>query len=750
MGHLALYREWRPQNFDDVVGQEQVVYPLRQAVISQDIGHAYLFCGTRGTGKTSLAKIFAKAVNCLEPHEGNPCNACEICQGINKGSLLDVLEIDAASNNSVDNIRRITDEIVFTPSQAKYKVYIIDEVHMLSQGAFNALLKTLEEPPAHAIFILATTEPQRLPATIISRCQRYEFRRIPSEKIIERLGKIAEKEKIDISAEGLAAIARIADGALRDAISLLDQCSAGLSGRIEKDDVLRLSGMVQDEFIADFTEALFDQDLSKLLCAVEELQMSGRNIRRFLQDFIRTLRNLLVCKLSQDSSTLPELSDKDLKRLQGLAARISRPALMGLIVRMSALDNDLRWAGDPRTSLELALIAEMNESRSPEAAAVLAVPAEKDILAGAALVEKTVSVTKTVSTKETVQAAKKTPVEETASPEETVQAVEKNPVKEVASPEETVPVKEIAPIKEDIPAEEASSDPEKEAAFEFPSESASPKAKTPSEPAVSASEAHAENAFEIAPPPAEPSSDPSSAATAAVDESYEQTSAEPTSLVSETPATTVSEPRTAEAKTLADSLSRPAAPPAEPRSGLASDALAPVTENDAETTSVHTDPSSVPAAETAELSSPEKALQVEKEQIEAAYQTLRENYRIDLAMLLRPAEIFFAGDQLIIHYHESEKAHGRTVRQADNLSLIRSALEKAGLHARRLIVEVENEETESDVEEAFRSRESRGSNLNKEEPEWMKRLRESSRKLGIPMEIVGEEGISEPDDIMPF
>lgn len=709
MGHLALYREWRPQNFDDVVGQEQVVYPLRQAVVSQDIGHAYLFCGTRGTGKTSLAKIFAKAVNCLDPHEGNPCNVCEICEGINKGSLLDVLEIDAASNNSVDNIRRITDEIVFTPSQAKYKVYIIDEVHMLSQGAFNALLKTLEEPPAHAIFILATTEPQRLPATIISRCQRYEFRRIPSGKIIERLGKIAEKEKIDISAEGLAAIARIADGALRDAISLLDQCSAGLSGRIEKDDVLRLSGMVQDEFIADFTEALFDQDLSKLLRAVEELQMSGRNIRRFLQDFIRTLRNLLVCKLSQDSSTLPELSDKDLKRLQGLAARISRPALMGLIVRMSALDNDLRWAGDPRTSLELALIAEMNESRSPEAAAVLAVPAEKDIPAGAALVEKTVSVRKTVSTKETVQAAKKNPVEEAASPEETVQAVEKNPVKEAASPEETVPVKEIAPIKEDIPAEEAPSDPEKEAAFELPSEPISPKAQTPSEPAVSASEAHAENAFEIAPPPAEPSSDPSSAATEAVDESYEQASAEPTSLVSETPATTVSEPRTAEDKM-----------PAEP------------------------------AAEIARASSPEKALQVEKEQIEAAYQTLRENYRIDLAMLLRPAEIFFAGDQLIIHYHESEKAHGRTVRQADNLSLIRSALEKAGLHARRLIVEVENEETESDVEEAFRSRESRGSNLNKEEPEWMKRLRESSRKLGIPMEIVGEEGISEPDDIMPF
>lgn len=690
MGHLALYREWRPQNFDDVVGQEQVVYPLRQAVISQDIGHAYLFCGTRGTGKTSLAKIFAKAVNCLDPHEGNPCNACEICEGINKGSLLDVLEIDAASNNSVDNIRRITDEIVFTPSQAKYKVYIIDEVHMLSQGAFNALLKTLEEPPAHAIFILATTEPQRLPATIISRCQRYEFRRIPSEKIIERLGKIAEKEKINISGDGLAAIARIADGALRDAISLLDQCSSGFSGRIEKDDVLRLSGMVQDEFIADFTEALFDQDLSRILNAVEELQMSGRNIRRFLQDFIRTLRNLLVCKLSQDSSTLPELSDKDLKRLQSLSARISRPALMGLIVRMSALDNDLRWAGDPRTSLEIALIAEMNESHSDAAA-----PAEKVVPAEAAQVKNTTPLRKTVSTKGTVQAA------------------EKNSVEDAASPEETVPVEEIAPIKEDIPTEEASLDPEKEEAFEFPSESVSPKAKTTSDPSVSASEAHAENAFEIAPPLAGPNSDPSSAATAAVDESYEQTSAEPTSLVSETLATTLSEPRTAEAETLAD-------------------------------------PVSEPAAETARASSPEKALQVEKEQIEAVYQTLRENYRIDLAMLLRPAEIYISGDQLIIHYHESEKAHGRTVRQADNLSLIRSALEKAGLQARRLIVEVENEETESSDAEALRSRKSRSSNLNKEEPEWMKRLRESSQKLGLPMEVVGEEGISEPDDVMPF
>lgn len=359
MGHLALYREWRPQTFDEVVAQEQVVYPLKQAVISNSIGHAYLFSGTRGTGKTSLAKIFAKAVNCLEPVNGNPCNHCRICEGINKGSLLDVMEIDAASNNSVDNIRRITDEIVFTPGEARYKVYIIDEVHMLSQGAFNALLKTLEEPPAHAIFILATTEPQRIPATILSRCQRYEFRRFPAEDVVARLRLIADGSRIQITEEALQVIARLGDGALRDSISLLDQCRSGIPGEIGRDDVLRLAGIVQDDFLADFSSALFRADLPRVLAAIDELQMSGRNVQRFLRDFCHYLRNILICRITRDAKALLNVSAAEFELLQSLSALIEPRALIDLITRLSKLENDLRWSGDPRTALELELIAIM-------------------------------------------------------------------------------------------------------------------------------------------------------------------------------------------------------------------------------------------------------------------------------------------------------------------------------------------------------------------------------------------------------
>lgn len=359
MGHLALYREWRPQTFDEVVAQEQVVYPLKQAVISNSIGHAYLFSGTRGTGKTSLAKIFAKAVNCLEPVNGNPCNHCRICEGINKGSLLDVMEIDAASNNSVDNIRRITDEIVFTPGEARYKVYIIDEVHMLSQGAFNALLKTLEEPPAHAIFILATTEPQRIPATILSRCQRYEFRRFPAEDVVARLRLIANGSRIQITEEALQVIARLGDGALRDSISLLDQCRSGIPGEIGRDDVLRLAGIVQDDFLADFSSALFRADLPRVLAAIDELQMSGRNVQRFLRDFCHYLRNILICRVTRDAKALLNVSAAEFELLQSLSALIEPRALIDLITRLSKLENDLRWSGDPRTALELELIAIM-------------------------------------------------------------------------------------------------------------------------------------------------------------------------------------------------------------------------------------------------------------------------------------------------------------------------------------------------------------------------------------------------------
>ena len=359
MSQLALYRAWRPQTFDEVVAQKQVVFPLKQAVISGDLGHAYLFAGTRGTGKTSMAKIFAKAVNCLHPQDGNPCNSCAICQGINSGALLDVMEIDAASHNSVDNIRRLTDEVRFMPSEARYKVYIIDEVHMLSQGAFNALLKTLEEPPAHVIFILATTEVQRIPATILSRCQRFEFRRIPVEDIFHRLQAIAQADQIQITEEALQLMARLGDGALRDAISLLDQAQAGIKGEITEADVLNLAGLVQDDFLADFCLQVLSADLPACLASLDELQMSGRDLQRFLQDFLRYLRDILVVSLGGETHKLLTVSPAGLKRLQDQARLTTSDEVMAMLGRLAQVNSDLRWSTDPRTSLELAFIGEI-------------------------------------------------------------------------------------------------------------------------------------------------------------------------------------------------------------------------------------------------------------------------------------------------------------------------------------------------------------------------------------------------------
>ncbi|NLJ70788.1 MAG: DNA polymerase III subunit gamma/tau [Clostridiaceae bacterium] len=364
MSHIALYREWRPQTFSDVVAQKQVVYPLKQSIINGEIGHAYLFSGTRGTGKTSVAKIFAKAVNCLNPEQGNPCNQCEICQSINSGSLLDVMEIDAASNNSVDNIRRITDEIVFMPARAKYKVYIIDEVHMLSTGAFNALLKTLEEPPEHAIFILATTEPYRIPATVTSRCQRFDFRRIPHDSIIEKLTQIAQQSNIDIDEPALLAIAQLSDGALRDAISLLDQASSGIGSRITKEKLFDLVGIVQDQFMLKLTTALLNKDLQEVLQLIDELVMSGRDLERFVTEFAQFLRNLLVTKITGNHEEWFGFSQQDLEHVNVLAEHITEETLLAWIESISKLAADLRYSGDIRIAIEVGLIKILNQVSS--------------------------------------------------------------------------------------------------------------------------------------------------------------------------------------------------------------------------------------------------------------------------------------------------------------------------------------------------------------------------------------------------
>ena len=375
MAHQALYREWRPKIFDEVVEQQHVVHALRQAVISGQIVHAYLFSGTRGTGKTTLAKIFARAINCLEPQDGNPCNRCTICKGMLDGNLLDIVEMDAASNNSVDNIRRICDEVVFMPSQARFKVYIIDEVHMLSTGAFNALLKTLEEPPAHAVFILATTEPHRIPATILSRCQRYEFRRIPVDSLVGRLAEIANANGIDADEDALKTMAILADGALRDAISLLDQAKASFSGKIGRDQVLNLAGVVQDEFMQQMAAALLDSDAAALLILIDQLVMAGRDLARFVTDMAQHFRNILVCQVSDNPQQLVRASSDTLEAMQQMAVRVSGAQLIALIKGLSALLGDLRWAADMRTALEIGLIRLMNDQvkgqlQSPDTASI--------------------------------------------------------------------------------------------------------------------------------------------------------------------------------------------------------------------------------------------------------------------------------------------------------------------------------------------------------------------------------------------
>ncbi|NJP41052.1 DNA polymerase III subunit gamma/tau [Oscillospiraceae bacterium HV4-5-C5C] len=385
---MALYREWRPLTFDQVVEQEHIVGPLKQAVISGDIAHAYLFTGTRGTGKTTMAKILARAVNCLQPQAGNPCNTCEICRGILDGTLLDVAEIDAASNNSVDNIRQITEEIVFLPTKAKYKVYIIDEVHMLSSGAFNALLKTLEEPPAHVIFILATTEPQRIPATILSRCQRFDFRRITLGGLSRRLRQIAQQEQIKIDDDAVHEIALLADGAMRDAISLLDQAKTSFPEGATGADILSMTGQVSRSFLAELAEHLCQGEAMAVLQQVDQLLAQGQDMVRFAHNLAAFYRDLLVCAVVRDSrkpseTTLTELvhaNSEDLARMQTVAARYRQEDLIRYIRQLAELLSDLRWSTNPRTLLELSLLKLM----APTAAEPAGVQLSAAAAAGAA------------------------------------------------------------------------------------------------------------------------------------------------------------------------------------------------------------------------------------------------------------------------------------------------------------------------------------------------------------------------------
>jgi len=357
MSYTALYRKWRPLSFEDVKGQNHIVQTLKNQIISGRVGHAYLFCGTRGTGKTTIAKIFARVVNCENPVDGSPCNECAACRIISSGSSMNVVEIDAASNNGVENIREIREQVQYPPTEGRYRVYIIDEVHMLSSGAFNALLKTLEEPPSYVIFILATTEVHKIPITVLSRCQRYDFKRITIDTISTRLRELADAEKIQVEERALRYVAKAADGSMRDALSLLDQCVAFHYGSLlTYDNVLEVLGAVDSGVFSELLRAVIVKDTTGCMRKLEEMVIQGRELGQFVTDFIWYLRNLLVLKTADDAENMLEMSEENLKQLQQEAEMIDGETLIRFIRVFSELSNQIRYAGQKRVLIELALI----------------------------------------------------------------------------------------------------------------------------------------------------------------------------------------------------------------------------------------------------------------------------------------------------------------------------------------------------------------------------------------------------------
>ena len=353
MSYTALYRKFRPLNFSEMVGQEHITDTIRKQVIAGRVGHAYLFNGGRGTGKTSAAKILARAVNCLNPHDGEPCNECEMCKAIISGSLTDVVEMDAASNNSVEDIRGIRDEVNFLPTRAKYRVYIIDEVHMLSTGAFNALLKTLEEPPEHVKFILATTEPQKLPATILSRCQRFDFKRISNEDVVKRLKIICSESNIEITEDALKIIAVLSEGAMRDAISILERCTGEQKGLIDENHVRDLVGIPKKAQIYSIVKAIIESNVDEVINNTNIIINEGKDIDNFLWEIIKYIKDILVYKSSKN---LEIYNEEEKKQINELGEKTSKERLLYLIYELSELANTIKWSAQKSVMFEAGMI----------------------------------------------------------------------------------------------------------------------------------------------------------------------------------------------------------------------------------------------------------------------------------------------------------------------------------------------------------------------------------------------------------
>ena len=357
MSYTALYRKWRPTSFEEVRGQDHIVKTLKNQINSGRIGHAYLFCGTRGTGKTSIAKIFARAVNCEHPVDGSPCGECSMYRQIAEGASLNVVEIDAASNNGVENIRDIREQVQYPPTDGRYRVYIIDEVHMLSIGAFNALLKTLEEPPSYVIFILATTEVHKIPITILSRCQRYDFKRISIDTIAGRLAELTQAEQIDVDDRALRYVARAADGSMRDALSLLDQCVAFHFGeKLTYDNVLEVLGAVDNRVFSKLFQAVLASDTKACIREIEEMITQGRDLSQLVNDFVWYMRNLLIAKTTDEPGDMLDMSEENLAVLKEEAAGVDTETLMRYIRIFSELSGQLRYASQKRILVEIAFI----------------------------------------------------------------------------------------------------------------------------------------------------------------------------------------------------------------------------------------------------------------------------------------------------------------------------------------------------------------------------------------------------------
>lgn len=370
--YRALYRKWRPMRFEDLVGQRHVSDTLRGAVVSGRIAHAYLFCGTRGTGKTSAAKIFSRAVNCQSPENGEPCNKCETCKGILNGTILDVYEMDAASNRGVESIREIREEVIYAPVGCKYKVYIIDEVHMLTTEAFNALLKTLEEPPEHTIFILATTDPNKLPQTVLSRCQRFDFRRIGADDIVRRISRIAEAEGIDITPDAAELVAELGDGSMRDAISTLDRCAAFGGEKLTTERVGEITGIIGSKRLFDIADAVVKDSAKDALAVSGEVLNAGKEAQFLLENLIEHFRALLICKTTDKPAAMLEKTEQAAERYSKQAEKYSSERILYSIKALSDCLAQAKWLSKPRIAVETAMVKLCSPSYSSDTDALLA------------------------------------------------------------------------------------------------------------------------------------------------------------------------------------------------------------------------------------------------------------------------------------------------------------------------------------------------------------------------------------------